>query len=306
MSVYSCTMFRWSKEASDVHVTHQLNSESHGVFEPHYLFVRLLEIICWDHMVLLDFVSSPETCALIYFTRYLQCVLSDWSKFDAVCQNLAYSLHPSSSSHSKCVYDSPNRVSSRKRTFSADSGSSDACWSSAVDNKKKRAVWLSTNDTSCLCVACDEKPHSFEHCCVRSAVSCMSMSTHHNEIVLPNEFHSHSLVDYSSSSNAGSPENNGFSLSSSGSPKKDEFSSSNASNSEENDISNDLDCSESGIIKSCTSNADTGESVLDKTMSFLIRFRLAIERLIEKKLFPYNIRPLLKLLTQCEYLYDET
>lgn len=43
---------------------------------------------------------------------------------------------------------------------------------------------------------------------------------------------------------------------------------------------------------------------LDDTMSVLIRLRLAIDRLVSKDLFPYNINPVLRLLEKCENLYE--
>ncbi|KAJ4436300.1 hypothetical protein ANN_18931 [Periplaneta americana] len=43
---------------------------------------------------------------------------------------------------------------------------------------------------------------------------------------------------------------------------------------------------------------------LDGTMSVLIRLRLAIDRLVSKALFPYNINPVLRLLERCEQMYE--
>ena len=47
------------------------------------------------------------------------------------------------------------------------------------------------------------------------------------------------------------------------------------------------------------------QNKLDDTMAVFIRLRMAIERLDAKKLFPYKARPLLKLLEQCEQLYEQ-
>ncbi|XP_012138421.1 protein lines homolog [Megachile rotundata] len=43
---------------------------------------------------------------------------------------------------------------------------------------------------------------------------------------------------------------------------------------------------------------------LDDTMTILIRLRLAIDRLVSKALFPYNINPVLRLLEKCESFYE--
>lgn len=39
-------------------------------------------------------------------------------------------------------------------------------------------------------------------------------------------------------------------------------------------------------------------------MTVLIRLKLAIDRLVSKNLFPYNINPVLKLLEKCEEMYE--
>ncbi|XP_076053226.1 protein lines homolog [Oratosquilla oratoria] len=43
---------------------------------------------------------------------------------------------------------------------------------------------------------------------------------------------------------------------------------------------------------------------LDEVMTVLIRLRYAIDRLVSKNLFPYNISPVLKLLEKCEDMYE--
>ncbi|KAL0274229.1 UNVERIFIED_CONTAM: hypothetical protein PYX00_006700 [Menopon gallinae] len=43
---------------------------------------------------------------------------------------------------------------------------------------------------------------------------------------------------------------------------------------------------------------------LDDTMSVFIRLRMAIDRLVRRALFPYNISPVLRLLEKCEELYE--
>lgn len=44
---------------------------------------------------------------------------------------------------------------------------------------------------------------------------------------------------------------------------------------------------------------------LEDTMTVLIRLRLAIDRLVSKALFPYNITPVLRLLEKCEASYEK-
>lgn len=49
--------------------------------------------------------------------------------------------------------------------------------------------------------------------------------------------------------------------------------------------------------------ADAGRQ-LEDTMTVFIRLRLAIDRLVQRALFPYNIGPVLRLLEKIEELYE--
>lgn len=47
-----------------------------------------------------------------------------------------------------------------------------------------------------------------------------------------------------------------------------------------------------------------GSSTLDEAMSVLIRLRLQISRLVSRQMYPYDISPVLRLLENCESLYE--
>lgn len=49
--------------------------------EPHRMFLGFLRSLGNDHVTLIDLVTSQETCALLYFVRYLRLVISDWDTF---------------------------------------------------------------------------------------------------------------------------------------------------------------------------------------------------------------------------------
>lgn len=51
------------------------------ILNPHRMFLKFLGSLGNDHITLIDFVTSQETCALLYFVRYLKLVLSDWENF---------------------------------------------------------------------------------------------------------------------------------------------------------------------------------------------------------------------------------
>ena len=54
---------------------------------PHKLFLQFLDSTTNDHSVLVDLLTSPETCFLLYLVRYLKCVLTEWDTFVAVCHS---------------------------------------------------------------------------------------------------------------------------------------------------------------------------------------------------------------------------
>lgn len=60
----------------------------------------------------------------------------------------------------------------------------------------------------------------------------------------------------------------------------------------------------SRFVSSCGEGNASRSNELDDTMAVLIRLKMQINRLVSRDLFPYNINPILRLLTVCENLYD--
>ncbi|XP_019757852.1 protein lines [Dendroctonus ponderosae] len=58
------------------------------------------------------------------------------------------------------------------------------------------------------------------------------------------------------------------------------------------------------FVSSCAEGNTPRSNELDDTMTVLIRLKMQINRLVSRELFPYNINPILRLLTVCEGLYD--
>ncbi|XP_035224522.1 uncharacterized protein LOC118197131 isoform X2 [Stegodyphus dumicola] len=48
---------------------------------PHKIFISFLRQMGYDHNELLAFLTSDETCVLLYLVQYLKCVLSEWEVF---------------------------------------------------------------------------------------------------------------------------------------------------------------------------------------------------------------------------------
>ncbi|XP_069768238.1 protein Lines homolog 1 isoform X2 [Narcine bancroftii] len=54
-------------------------------FNPHCIFLQLLQSVAFDHCVLLDFLISTETCFLEYLVKYLRFLRMDWHSFRCIC-----------------------------------------------------------------------------------------------------------------------------------------------------------------------------------------------------------------------------
>ncbi|GCB79101.1 hypothetical protein scyTo_0018700 [Scyliorhinus torazame] len=54
-------------------------------FNPHCIFLLMLQSLAFDHCVLLDFLISTETCFLEYLVRYLRLLQEDWQPFCCIC-----------------------------------------------------------------------------------------------------------------------------------------------------------------------------------------------------------------------------
>ncbi|XP_048173405.1 protein Lines homolog 1 [Corvus hawaiiensis] len=77
-----------------------------GGYNPHCIFLFLLEKIAFDSTVLLDFLISSETCFLEYLVRYLKLLGKEWHQFVDVCNHFD-TRH--STFHSVCSVKPPHQ-----------------------------------------------------------------------------------------------------------------------------------------------------------------------------------------------------
>lgn len=80
----SCS-FLPCRQRSEVNGLALLEDACASGYNPHCLFILLLESISFDHSFLLDLLISAETCFLEYFVQYLKCLLADWRGFAVTC-----------------------------------------------------------------------------------------------------------------------------------------------------------------------------------------------------------------------------
>ncbi|CAK8676669.1 unnamed protein product [Clavelina lepadiformis] len=62
---------------------------------PHHLFVGVLERLCFDTSVLLDWLTSNETKFLLYFLKYLKYIASSFAEFKTICNIVDQETFPS-------------------------------------------------------------------------------------------------------------------------------------------------------------------------------------------------------------------
>jgi hypothetical protein len=301
--VYSCTKETTSSLFGNAWCTEGMES-----IEPHSLFLRLLETICWDHTTLLDFVMSPETCFLLYLTRYLQYMLGSWNRWESACNRFHSADSPSKprqpdeptcgeTTSGSCGKMRKRKITSQlddgdrlrpelfgdavpiRKVFVADCGivvpaDVNGGVSPELTNERKSEPSVRMLSDDDLYLDCGQQ-------IPKSGGTDQSASSERSKGV---------LVHYSSSSDDGSALSDDGSGGSSYEGDESSRPQRDSSSSYE-----DENCSDAYVCKS---------SVLDDAMSVLIRFRLAIEKLVAKQLFPYNIRPLIRLLKHCERRYD--
>lgn len=207
---------------------------------PFWMFLQLLERGGWDHTFLLDLLTSPETCFLLYFTRFLKYMIRNWSEWVNACQS-SEALKASNKSINK--YNSIKPSALRK-----------------VENIiiKKSANFVHDD--------CDDR------------INCMEQKTdvvYDGSTGLNLDMHQQTLqklIDYSDSE-------------------------SDTNDADDNSITS-LKLVDSRTAENHDMMITTSETYefLDKAMTCLIQLRFSIERLIERKVFPYSISPVLRLL----------
>ncbi|XP_051896515.1 protein Lines homolog 1 isoform X2 [Pristis pectinata] len=246
-------------------------------FNPHCIFLLLLQNLAFDHRVLLDFLISSETCFLEYLVKYLRLLRKDWQSFCRICAQFdaaAESFRPPPVNEACNNHHFTDDVERDNQTLSEDS--------------KKAIVSPEIPQPP----PPKEKPRPTRN-------SDLVMSSRRTQLLgLPQ-----SLVDYDTSENSDSDEGEPNIASLGGSEGDFEMS-----NTGMTDKTTQHKPEAIGSIKGvnsyrCENNPELEsslEGMVKKSMGCLIDLRKAIGRLQGRNLFPYNATPLLKLLLDIE------
>ncbi|XP_064620654.1 protein Lines homolog 1-like [Lineus longissimus] len=297
-------------------VYQQLGKKQNGVDEdvinsikPHEMFLEFLENVSFDHSILLDYLTSPETCFLTYLTKYLQLMAADWDRF----------IKTTKKYFGKLVIENESDGSADAHIDDSESGVSYQSQDSKLDGHF--SAFLAKGEQSLR----DCPGSSFES----------QLDVHHSETaLLPAKLQGNvlGLVAYSSS-NSDSEFPGCESTDDLGLEKIQLSDSASADNKltqskeserdvefkiptpcfEVEDLEKEESMSESSIGELSKLSADDfqeeggcmlSNNILDQTMATLIRLRMAVERLYSNDLFPYNPTVLLNLIETCEDLYE--
>ena len=284
--------------------------------DPHHVFCALLYSIAWDHSILLDFLTSPETGFLVYLLRYLKYLATDWPSFVQVCEarsgclqfvepennyGLAHSgIKQGKQECSMIQADLSTEASDSTPVKLRDSSSklqSLVCYSDSSDSNEDEdgelppVSGLHEANFKPAYTKCDsslQRPEmvpesgSFKLGSAQGKPASVDVSMCGGQLGVHSEAGHDSLLVNSEDFP----------------PREITGDVGDSTFAEEMPKLCDLELSDTDCTKP--------NKILDDNMSVLIRLRLAIDRLVGKGLFPYNIEPLIGLLEQCEMLYEDT
>eukprot|EP00058_Branchiostoma_floridae_P009053 XP_002594541.1 hypothetical protein BRAFLDRAFT_104462 [Branchiostoma floridae] len=254
------------------------------LFNPHSIFLQFLETTTWDHSILLDLLISMETSFLTYITRYLHLVITEWQTF--LKTNQVFS-------------------GTKVDTCGSSDGTESRGEGLGIPNFDKPG-FNQTGEKRCKSPPLPHSDHTHEKLSQKS-VKLQSDQASSTE----KELDDIELEGVPACQVVTMPlsEFNRFEIDLSGQQLQatdasvETLQSKNPKENREGEKG--VSSSESSDDDADSTDSVEEESTLDRTMGVLIRLRLAVERLNDKKLFPYNVSPLVRLLEMVEAKYEE-
>ena len=249
------------------------DEDKNTIPNPHDLFHNLLYLVEKDYTVLLDFLTSPETEFLTYLTLYLHCILDDWDHFCWSCANSTSLLHDD--------YQHYDKVSPVEQVERADSTKNNLYLSETPEHNVQPTEQLTHPKSKVMLVNYSESESSESEDMEKNNTPELK---HRQNIALnsSNDM-SNTVSDHSGSS-----------------PPPGDIGCQKTES---------LDGSDIAIISHDSVDFKRNKATvknLDEIMTTLIQLRFSVDRLVGKKLFPYNATPLVQLLIKCEELYENS
>lgn len=272
------------------------------VGNPHKHFYKLLCMCQFDSSLVLDWLTSPETCFLLYLMKYLKFIVNDWSSFQESHRNLTFE-HDNQTD--RCVTDVSSQVAA---TVKAQHESED---DSEVSNKTLSRGLLLIGD-----YGSDTDDNDHHHCDDDNDDDNDDDDCHDDDdddddnidVCLHGlegePIHKNNTLDTMKCENEANLQNYNFKYVTCD-QNKFECDVDNTSCSQmtcQTDVTpiylrtKNIQCDDTGVINQI--------ATLDDVMSLLIRIHYKLEHLNEANLLQFNPSALIKLIIQCDELYQ--
>ncbi|XP_072038585.1 protein Lines homolog 1-like [Amphiura filiformis] len=277
-----------------------LSNDDMDLLNPHIIFSEFLDTVTFDPNLLLDLLISNETCFLLYLVQYIRCILSDWRYFSSSITGRVASQN----SCSKEV-DSTDEVMHKGKTI--DGKQTNPTNSVMARTNTSSDKMASSMEGGTRKLADDDKKGLNN--CTNVQVLGMQGSLEKCE----NKMQTVSTVQTTDDDIESTPacKKRKMSSDSDGSPTKlpnivlESPQQCNSESSIDLTTSSPIKSNSESSIDSITSRPVKVNTILDETMTVLIRLRYSVEKISDRGLFPYNVKPLLRLLEQLEDRYEQ-
>lgn len=295
-------------------------------------FLHFVGMLGYDHLVLIDLLTSPETNCLSYITKYLKVLRSSWSEFIRVTETLGNvedvegnCLKSSFKEPNTCISITKNMcamaidncdieidptqisnclLTEKAQTGDGEKNSDHVSGSSCNGGGLALILGAYNNDSdssdtdSCGVEDSGLKTMNRNPDTNEDKVKCIDSCCSETKETLRDKDMDYSKIENDESIDTVSDQNG----------IEDSFDDSEVES--ENYEFDNYDASKyENVLKKLTDEADSCVSVenelLDKSMSMLIRTRLNLEKLRDSGLLSYNPNVLIHLISAIEVFYEE-
>nr|XP_033776602.1 protein Lines homolog 1 [Geotrypetes seraphini] len=257
-------------------------------YNPHCLFLFFLNSIMFDSTVLLDFLISSETCFLEYFVRYLKLLTGDWLHFCHVCRLFYTSALNAPLSVSETNISEPESSSSGSIAFPGTNG---ALLLSLIPDQNSLVTVRRQKGTQSV------KPGQSDTSSLGALQSLVDYDSSEESELESLERECEPNINQSYARHSGSSRiRNALS--------RDEEKHVDRPLLETN-ICRPKACHIPSFQQKPCDEGTSSEELLFRCMRCLQELRMAVSRLNERNLFPYNPSALLKLLVHIDCLAKE-
>lgn len=276
------------------------------MINPHRQFLLFIKTTDFDESVVIDLLTSPETCFLLYFNRYLKFICSKWGWLISTVKQMTLEEEENCLNSDKFAKDNDKSGKLSTKNSKHEAGKRDAVeHDMCATSCGLTLVGLYDSDSSEEIISPGDQTETSNDCIKELS----GFSSNNNSCETVDCLHENTDKLVSSESNPATttfPES-GISVNSN-KVNNLQFSHSTCKRCES--IVDHQNTSDSGLDEKCNCNVKKKDKVsgsgemLDLLMSCIVRVRMKVSRLWDSDLFPYNPKPLLANIKKAEELYE--